>query len=106
MLILFKKVEPVNIIENKLDITLPSSFKIIKFDYNGCDDYFDAKILLNKRNVDSIKKELEKCIGKEFDYKNKNNLPNFENVVSWWDMDKNNIEVCYFQFIPGKKHLF
>lgn len=95
-----------NIIESKLNLALPPSSKIIDFDYDGWNDYFDAKILIDKQNVSSVKKALVKCFGQEFDYKNKKSLPNIENVVSWWDMDKSNIEVCYFKFLSGKKHLF
>lgn len=98
--------KPIDIIESKLDVTLPSSSKVINFDYNGWNDNFDAKILIDKQNVDNMKKELEKFFRSEFDYKNKNSLPNIGNVVSWWDMDKSNIETCYFIFLSGKKHLF
>ena len=66
----------------------------------------DAKIMIDEVDLYNVQKELVKCFGQEFDYMNENYLPNFENVVTWWDMDKSNIEACYFKFASGKKHLF
>lgn len=100
------KTKPINIIEHKLNLILPSSSKILNFDYNKWNGDFHIKIIVEKQNMEKIKKDLINFFKQEYIIISNNDLPNFQNTVNWWDMDKNKIDICYFTSIIGKKHLF
>ncbi|MDF2588020.1 MAG: hypothetical protein K0S41_1861 [Anaerocolumna sp.] len=42
----------------------------------------------------------------EYDIESNQYIPNIGLNVSWWDLDDNNIEVCYFIATDGTKHTF
>ena len=97
--------DPIDIIKNKLHIFLPSSSKVIKYDYNRVTGDFDAKILIKENDIEIIKDNLLVRFGQEY-RDNKNYLPRFKNTVTWWDMDINNIESCYHGRVASKNYLF
>lgn len=85
--------KPANIIKEKFGLILPSSAKVMHFNNNIMTGEFNAKIQFNEQDLDNIKKDLLKYFKQE--YFALDNLPRNENFVSWWDVDKNNIESCY-----------
>ena len=97
--------DPIDIIKNKLHISLPSSSKVIKYDYNRVTGDFDAKILIKENDIEIIKDNLLVRFSQEYRV-NKNYLPRFKNTVTWWDMDINNIESCYHGQVASKNYLF
>lgn len=97
--------EPADIIESKINLKLPSTSKIINFNSNRFSGDFDAKIQINANDIENIKKELLSFFKQEYIIKNIENLPQNEKYISWWDMDRNNVEVCYKTVISGEKHL-
>lgn len=84
---------PQNVIENRLKIKLPSNSKIVNYTYHNDGGYFAAQILIESKNVNSVKEQLSNLCGGI--YKQKYSDYNFENVYEWWDLDKQNIEVSY-----------
>lgn len=101
-----QKDKPLNIIEGKLKIKLPTSVNIVNYNYNRKEDNFDAKILINNESVDYVKKELNVFFGGKAPNKVIEKLPNFKNESPWWDLDKQNIEISYKKFVNGEKKLF
>jgi hypothetical protein len=104
ILLLTIKKEPLKIIENRINLTLPVKSKILKFDYNRWSENFNAKVLNDSQDVESLKRELIEYFGPEYIYEDTKFLPHIENTVKWWDLDKNSIVVCYETMIDGKKH--
>ncbi len=97
-----QKDRPSSIIKRELNLSLPSTSKIINYYYDRRDEYFMAKVQISERDINNIKEDLKKHFKNEHIIKNKNEIPHFENNASWWDMNKNGIEVCYFTFLSGK----
>lgn len=97
---------PADIIKSKIRLKLPITSKIIKFNYNGFSEDFEAKVQISNSDVENIKEELLSFFKQEYIITNIENLPHNKNFISWWDMDKNNIEVCYKTVVSGKKHMF
>lgn len=105
-ILLFQKSKPKNVIEDKLGIKLSAESKVMNFNYNMFDEYFDAKILFGSDSIDSIKKELDNYFGGIADENTIERIPNFRNTCSWWDLDIQNIELCYTRFVAGEKKIF
>lgn len=97
---------PADVIKRKIDVTLPASAKIIHFNYNKFTGNFYAKVQINNQDVESIQKDLLDYFRQEYDIENSLYFPNIKNNIQWWDVDKNNIEVCYKALIDGEKHWF
>lgn len=102
----FSKVNPRDMIKNRLDLTIPVTSKIINFEYHNNDDSFYAKILIDKRDVESIKNDLINYFKDEYTLHSIREIPRCENFVNWWDMDKEKIEECYKSYTSGKPRLF
>ncbi len=98
--------KPVDVIKRKMDLILPSSAKILHFDFNRITGNFDAKIQINEHDIGGLRSELLKYFGQELFIESTDDIPNFQNTVAWWDMDKNNVVNCYYYAIDGTKHLF
>ncbi len=73
---------PTVIIKEKLYITLPSTSKIINFDYHWWSETFDAKILIDDQDVESVKNELLKHLREKDEVNNKHSKPYMENTTS------------------------
>jgi 6-pyruvoyl-tetrahydropterin synthase len=101
-----KKVNPRDIIKNRLDLLLPVTSEIINYDYHKSEDTFYAKILIDKSDVENIKNDLIDSFDQEFIIHSIKQIPRFENTVTWWDMDKDKIEDCFHMNISGKPRLF
>ncbi|WP_029501849.1 hypothetical protein [Lachnoclostridium phytofermentans] len=97
--------KPMEIIESKLNTKLPSSSKISQFNYNRVLGDLNAKILIDAQSLDSIKKGLLKHFNNEYIIRNYADLPHNQNVISWWDLEEGDIEVCYKKIEGVKKHL-
>lgn len=100
---LIKTDEPLALIERKLNVKLPSSSEVINYQYYRNYGSFGAKILIASKDVEDIKKQLNGFFKRESPEKAAKKLPNFRNVYSWWDLDKQSIEAYYFTFVSGEK---
>lgn len=89
---------PTEIIEQRIHLKLPTTSKIINFSNNILTEDFEAKILLNKHDIEKIKNDLHKYFGHEYDGDDLH-IPN-----TWWDIDKNNIVSCYMALKSPKKY--
>jgi hypothetical protein len=49
---------PQNVIENTLEIKLPHDSKIVKYSYDNNGGYFDTKISIGSKNINSVKEQL------------------------------------------------
>lgn len=103
---IIQKNKPFNIIESKMNITLPSDSKIINFYHESLNGYFMAKVQIDDKDVESLKIDLYEYFKQELKIENINNIPSFQKDATWWDMEKRNIEVGYFTFLSGEKHIF
>jgi hypothetical protein len=99
------KKSPTSIIESKFYLKLPSTSKIIKFDYSDWDGDIAVKVQFNGRDLESIKNELQNYFGIEYDFKN-NGIPFNGYGITWRDMDEDKIITCYDAFTEGEKHWF
>lgn len=97
---------PASIIEHRINLVLPKTSEIINFSYNRLMGAFDAKVQIDNVDVDSVKIDLLKFFGQEYDIGGNNIHPYVENIIIRLDIDKNNIESCYSALIEGEKHLF
>ena len=102
---LIPKESPAQIIESKFELILPSTSKIVKFDYNSWNGDIAVKVEFNSNDLESIKSRLQNYFGEEYDFKNIA-IPFNGYGITWWDMNKNNIIVCYSAFTEGEKHWF
>lgn len=98
------KTRPRNMIEDKLNITLPYTSKILNYDVDIISQYFDVKILIDTENIDMIKTQLNNTFGEPLNISS-SQFPNFKNTCEWWDIDKNNIITYYNGFFSGKNFL-
>lgn len=92
---------PQNVIRRKLNIELPATAKIVKYNYN-IDGSLNAKILIQNNSVDGIKKQLNDFFKSEnivpINYINKMDI-NYKNSCEWWDLKNEDIEIAYSKFI-------
>lgn len=103
----FQNNNPVEIIETTFHMKLPSTAKIINFDCFKSGKEFNAKVQINEENIENVKKSLLDYFGYEESLENKEDrIYNFNNTISWWDMNKRNVVNYYFDFIPRKNRLF
>lgn len=100
------KDKPIDVIEKTLKIKLPASARIVNYSYYNDGDYFDAKILITEQSINDLKKQLYSFFGGIIPDIDSITMPNFENVSSWWDLNREDIEVCYRNAISGKKKWF
>lgn len=103
ILILFPTNKPEDIIKQKLHLVLPSSAKILRYNYNRVLGDFDAKIQINKQDVEIINSGLKIYFVQEY---NGDYIPNFQRTNPWWDMDDYNLINSYVNFVEGKQILF
>lgn len=96
---------PQNMLERKLKIKLPSGSQIIKYSYYNHGEYFDSKISVEAHNINNVIEQLNVFFREPYEGE-LSNIPNFENTCQWWDLNKNNIETCYFTFVSSEKSLF
>ena len=101
-----QKDKPLDMIESKLKVKLPSSSKVLNFQYDSNGDFFGAKILVVNQSVEDIKKQINGFFKGEAPEQVTKELPNFENVYSWWDLDKQSIEAYYKTFVSSEKKWF
>lgn len=94
---------PTKIIANKLKFKLPYSSRIIHFEHNRLSGYFAAKILIDEQSLEVIRKDLRRYFNEELNIKCEDDIPNFENNFTWWDLDKSKILACYNTIISGEK---
>lgn len=100
------KRNPEKVIERKILLTLPKTSNIIHFKYYIWNKRFATKIQINDHDIEKIKEDLLKYFEMEYDKESNQYIPNIGLNVSWWDLDDNNIEVCYFIATDGTKHIF
>ncbi|MDP4093379.1 MAG: hypothetical protein Q8920_08465 [Bacillota bacterium] len=85
-------------IVKKLNIALPESSKIINYT-EGESASFAAKIHIENEDIENMKNELNKCFGKSqlgsFIFEGLY----FENVYSWWDLEKDKIISEYQKYV-------
>lgn len=99
------KTRPRNMIEDKLNITLPHTSKILNYDVDIISQYFNVKILIDTENIDMVKNQLNNTFGKPLKISSFQ-FPNFRNSCEWWDIDsKSNIIAYYNGFFSGKNFL-
>ena len=82
---------------------MPASAEIINYQYDSNGRYFDAKILIEEQSINDIKKQLDNYFGGVTSEENINEMPSFKNTASWWDMDNDNIEASYMNYVDVKK---
>ncbi len=100
-----EKSKPKNVIEGNLNLRLPSTSKIINYQYDNMGGYFDAKILIESNQINDIKEQLNNFFG-GVSNRNLSEMPNFENTCQWWDLDKNSIETYYLKYVSGGYSIF
>ena len=98
------KTRPRNMIEDKLNITLPHNSQILNYNIDIITQYFDVKILIDNESLDMINKQLNNTFGNPSDV-NSSQIPNFRNTCEWWDLDKNKIIAYYNGFFSGENFL-
>ena len=96
------KSDPVKVIESSIDLKLASTSKIINFDYFSIMGNFTAKVQINEEDIETIRKSLLGYFEREEIIQNEYYIPNFRNVISWWDMDKENVVNCYYKAVDGE----
>lgn len=94
---------PQHVIESRLNIELPAASKIMKYDYYSNDIHFQTKISIEEQSIDYMKKQLDNFFGGVTSEENINEMPSFKNTASWWDMDNDNIEAAYMNYVDVKK---
>jgi hypothetical protein len=94
--------KPIDMIENRIKIKLPSSAKIENFTYYKEDDNFKAKISISNESIVNIKSQLNEFFKGTAPSELTNTLPHFKNTCPWWDLDKNSIEEYYRIAVDGK----
>lgn len=100
---LFYQSRPENVIKNRLNLNLPTSAKIINYEYHRKNENFAAKILIEAQSVNDVKEQLDKFFGGVTSSENMIDATGFKNAVSWWDMNNENIEAVYMNFVDVKK---
>lgn len=98
--------KPMKVIEKKLNLTFTSSAQIIHFNYDRLSEDLNAKILIDSQDVDNLRKSLLNYFGKEYIVQTNDDLPHNQFIFPWWDLDENEIEVCYMKIESGKRHWF
>jgi len=97
------KDNPVDVIESNFNLRIPSTAKIIHFDYGSWNGDIALQVQFSSNDLESIKKELDNYFGEPYE----DNVINYNGYgISWWNVDKNNIVVWYQAQVEGKKHLF
>jgi hypothetical protein len=81
-------------VENKLEINLPSDSKAVNYRYVRDGGYFNVKILIKSGSISTLKEQLDDFFGGPY-IGNISETPNFENTCEWWDLDKENIDIFY-----------
>ena len=94
---------PENVIKSRLNLSLPTSSKIINYEYHRKNENLAAKILIEAQSVNDVKEQLDKFFGGVTSSENMKDATGFENAVSWWDMSNENIEAAYMNFVDVKK---
>lgn len=100
----FIQSRPQNVIEDRLEIKLPPSAKVINYSYYNDGGYFNAKISVDASSISSLKEQLSSQLGGIA--KQKYPDINFENTCEWWDLDKENIVESYNTFFCGERKWF
>ncbi len=90
------------IIEKYIKTKLPDPSKKLKFNRNG--EHFNAKILLEKNQVEDLKKQLIARFGEEdlLELKEDIKMYNFKSSCEWWDLDNKDIVNLYFGMTMGE----
>lgn len=89
------------IIKNKINLTIPPASKTIHFNYDSWSGGFDAKIQINGQEVERLRKNLIKCLGKEYIVKSISDLPY---IATRLHVKRDNIVVYYMGLREGEKH--
>lgn len=92
------------IIKDKLNLTIPPASKTIHFNYDSWSGGFDAKIQINDQEVDKLRKNLHKCLGREYFVKNVSDLSYIDIIVKPWHVKRDNIVACFMGLREGEKH--
>lgn len=105
IILYFIKQSPKNVIQNKLGIKLPYTSRVINYTYYKVGEHFKAKIFVDKQEINALKKQFSSSMGGISSEKYPESF-NFKNTCTWWDLDKNYIEVSYTKDVDGEKKLF
>jgi len=95
----FQNVTPEKL-ERRLDIQLPESAVIENYEYSATSDRLYIKLSVGESDLEAMRDILvDYCKGKYAFYEH---IPHFENLASWWDWDRDEIEFSYHRFANGK----
>ncbi|OPX44080.1 hypothetical protein CLHUN_21050 [Ruminiclostridium hungatei] len=95
---------PRNVIEDKLKIRLPSTSSTVNYHYNNDGGYFKAKILIEEKTLIDLKSQLDvRFFGQTMSKSDIAQIPNFKGTCQWWDLNIEDIDVGYMNFIDEKK---
>ncbi len=102
----FQSVDPQQRVQRTLGIKLTTGSQIERFRYSKQSDAYKAKIRLSTMDLDNIKKDIVELLGSPKELSVLKDIPNFKNTAPWWDLDVENVEVCYMRTMSGEKRLF
>jgi hypothetical protein len=96
---------PIKIIEEKFGIKIPATVEVVKYEYNKMKGYFAVKLSISNDISNILTDEFTKYFKAEYsDYHN--NAPNYSDLIKWWDLDTENIIVCFYDLESDNARLF
>jgi hypothetical protein len=96
---------PIKIIEEKFGIKIPATVEVVKYEYNKMKGYFAAKLSISSDISDILTDEFTKHFKAEY-YDYYNDAPNYSDLIKWWDLDTENIIVCFYDLESDNTRLF
>ncbi len=89
--------QPLNMISTNLKISLPTTSKVINYMYHCNGGYFETQISIENKSINFVKKELDRCFGKEKQDISRYGL--FDTTVNeLWNLKNEKMEHIYMRF--------
>lgn len=101
-----KSNKPADVIKSKINLQLPSDSIISHFSSVKFTGNLDAKVQIEKQDVESINKQLLEIFIQEYEIHNDSYILSMGHTIPWWNIKKDDVQACYSGATDGERFLF